>query len=298
MNSGTSTGTGSAPGDGGRWLAPGVPVLAGTVAVVSILTGALMAAVAVAGHAFTPWVSAGPLGPGLVGAAMLGVSPGLLLVGRARRWEEVRTLMLPTAVVLLGLLTVSLVNGGRLYLVHGGSIVLVLFSLGWIGTLALLALGALVCLLLQYLTPAAPVRERIVPVPGWAKPFLAVLGSSWSGIGAGLLLLPGFWGALLPWRVDRADAQALGVWALALGVGVLGGLVEDDLARLRPALLSLPGVAVVAGVLLATRSGEVHWASGPGVSLITMLTGLLVCGGTGYWLLARSGAGRPAGSGG
>lgn len=162
-----------------------------------------------------------------------------------------------------------------------------LFSLGWVGVLALLALGAVICLLLQYLTPGTPVRERTVPIPGWAKPFLALLGSSWFGIGAGLLAVPGFWGALLPWRVDRADAQALGVWALALGVGVLGGLVEDDLARLRPALLSLPGVAVVAGVLLGSRAGEVHWASGPGVSLIVMLAGLLASGGIGYRLLAQ-----------
>ncbi|MGC0314471.1 hypothetical protein [Kitasatospora acidiphila] len=162
-----------------------------------------------------------------------------------------------------------------------------LFSLGWVGVLAPLALGAVICLLLQYLTPGTPVRERTVPIPGWAKPFLALLGSSWFGIGAGLLAVPGFWGALLPWRVDRADAQALGVWALALGVGVLGGLVEDDLARLRPALLSLPGVAVVAGVLLGSRAGEVHWASGPGVSLIVMLAGLLASGGIGYRLLAQ-----------
>ncbi|MEV5910157.1 hypothetical protein [Streptomyces chartreusis] len=46
-----------------------------------------------------------------------------------------------------------------------------------------------------------------------------------------MLIRPGFWADFVPWGTDRVDAQALGVWALALGVGVLGALAEDDLTR-------------------------------------------------------------------
>ncbi|KUN01178.1 hypothetical protein AQI95_32415 [Streptomyces yokosukanensis] len=84
------------------------------------------------------------------------------------------------------------------------------------------------------------------------------------------------------------DAQALGVWALALGVGVLGSLAEDDLDRTRPALLSLPGAALALTVVLAARAPHVHWSSGPGLGLIAMVAGLLAAGASGRLLLRSS----------
>ncbi|MER7537868.1 hypothetical protein ABTX77_24215 [Streptomyces sp. NPDC097704] len=134
---------------------------------------------------------------------------------------------------------------------------------------------------------AAP-RRPVVPLPAWSKPPLAVLGSGWLGIGAGLLFFPAFWGALLPWTVNRADAQGLGVWALALGVGVLGSLAEDDLARIRPARNAVPVVAPALGAALAARASTVDWASGPGAALVALVAGLLVTGVSGRWLLARA----------
>ncbi|GAA2678488.1 hypothetical protein [Streptomyces lunalinharesii] len=282
---------------GGRELAVGTAMLASTVGVVGGLTGTLLAVVNLTGHTFGAWQSPASLSPGLIGAAMLGVVPGLFAVGRARAWEEVRTLVLPLVVVLVGLFAVSVRNGGELQAVRGGPLFLVLFSLGWVAVLGLLGLGAAVCLLRQYLKPARPRAKRAVPLPGWSKPVLAVLGSAWFGIGAGLLVLPGFWAGLVPWAVGRADAQALGVWALALGIGVLGSLAEDDLDRTRPALLALPGVALAVVVELAGHAAQVHWGSGGGLALLGMVGGLLVAGATGRWLLAR-GPGRGAGAGG
>lgn len=190
-----SAGSAGSAGFGGRELAPGVPMLASAVAVISLLVGALLVAMTLAGHAFSPWQTSGPLSPGLIGAAMLGVTPGLFAIGRARVWEEVRTLVLPLAVVLLGLLAVSLLNADKLQAAKGGSLVLVLFSLGWVAVLGLLGLSTVVCLARQYATSAHPFRERTAPLPDWSKPFLALLGSAWCGIGAGLLAVPGFWAA-------------------------------------------------------------------------------------------------------
>lgn len=273
---------------GGRELAAGVAMLATTVAVTSLLVGTAMAGVSLAGHVFGAWISPEPLSPGLIGAAMLGVTPGLFAVGRARRWEEVRTLIFPLAVVLLGLFAVTLLNAGKLQAIGGGPILLAMFSLGWVAVLGALALGAVVCVAAQFRQPVRPPRNRIAPLPGWSKPPLAVLGSGWLGIGAGLLVLPRFWAAFVPWTVDRPDAQALGVWGVALGVGVLGALAEDDLVRLRPALLALPGVAVASAVVLGARAAQVHWASGPGLSLTALVAGLLVAGLTGRRLLSRA----------
>ncbi|BDM71055.1 hypothetical protein HEK616_45420 [Streptomyces nigrescens] len=277
----------SAVADGGRALTVGVTVLAYTVGVISVLVGALLAMAGLTGQVFSAWKSAGPLSPALVGAAMLGVAPGLFTVGRARVWEEVRTLVLPLAVVLVGLFAVSLLNAGRLQAAAGGAVVLVLFSLGWVAVLGVLAVCALTALVRQYLKPVRPPAARLAPLPGWSKPFLAVLGSAWFGIGTGLLVSPRFWADFVPWAVNRPDAQALGVWAIALGVGVLGALAEDDLTRTRPALLALPGIALALAVVLGVRAAEVDWSSGPALSLVTMVAGLLLAGTIGHRLLAR-----------
>lgn len=156
----------------------------------------------------------------------------------------------------------SLLDAGHLYIARGGSVVPVLFSLGWLFVLGVLSVFALVALAWQYLAPARPIGPSTAPLPGWSKPALAVLGSAWLGIGAGLLTRPGFWGGFVPWATNRADAQALGVWALALGVGVLGALAEDDLTRTGAALIALPCTAVTVTVVLACRASAVDWHSG------------------------------------
>lgn len=273
---------------GGRPLTAGVAMLATAVAVVSLLVGGLLAAVALTGHVFGAWHSPESLTPGLIGAAMLGTAPGLFALNRVRVWHEARSLVLPLAVVLVGLFTVSLLNAGQLYIARGGSIVPVLFSLGWLFVLGALCVCALIALAWQYLTPGRPPGPGGAPLPGWSKPALAVLGSAWLGIGTGLLVRPGFWADFVPWSVGRADAQALGVWALALGVGVLGALAEDDLGRTGPALIALPGTAVALAVVLACRASAVNWSSGPALCLVAMVAGLLMAGLSGRVLLARS----------
>ncbi|MFE2301700.1 hypothetical protein ACFXAW_26350 [Streptomyces sp. NPDC059445] len=277
----------------GRPLTAGVVMLATAVAVVGVLVGGLLAAVALTGHVFGAWRSSESLTPGLIGAAMLGTAPGLFALNRVRAWHEARSLVHPLAVVLVGLFTVSLLNAGQLYIATGGSIVPVLFSLGWLFVLGTLCVCALIALARQYLTPGRPPGPRGAPLPGWSKPALAVLGSAWLGIGTGLLVRPGFWADFVPWSVSRADAQGLGVWALALGVGVLGALAEDDLGRTGPALIALPGTAVAVTVVLACRASAVDWSSGPALCLVAMVAGLLLAGLSGRVLLARSPGARP-----
>ncbi|MFJ9817293.1 hypothetical protein ACIRU3_18850 [Streptomyces sp. NPDC101151] len=278
--------------ESGRPLSAGVALLATAVAVINLLVGGALTAVALTGHVLGAWPSPDPLNPGLIGAGMLGTAPALFGLSRTRTWEQARTLVLPLVVVLAGLFAVSLVNAGRLYLAHGGPIVSVLFSLGWLFVLGLLCVAAVICLAGQLLGRSGPAVPRTAPLPGWSKPPLAVLGSSWLGIGTGLLLRPAFWADFVPWQTDRADAQALGVWALALGVGVLGSLAEDDLDRTRPALLSLPGTAFAMTVVLAARAPHVDWSSGPGLSLIGMVAGLLAAGVSGRLLLRGGAAGE------
>ncbi|MYS07357.1 hypothetical protein GTW71_13145, partial [Streptomyces sp. SID6041] len=127
-------------------LSPGIVVLSAVVGGVSLTTGVLLAVTSLFGYAAGAWVSPEALSPGLIGAAMAGVAPALLTLGRARAWEEVRSLVLPLVIVLVGLFAVSLLNGRSLRAIEGGPLFLALFSLGWVAVLGLLALGAVGCL--------------------------------------------------------------------------------------------------------------------------------------------------------
>ncbi|WP_424216637.1 hypothetical protein ACN20G_31420 (plasmid) [Streptomyces sp. BI20] len=286
--------------DGRAPLGAAVALLASVVGLVSGGVGALLAVVNLAGYAFGPWTTDHRLGTALVGAAMLGTAPGLLAAARARTWAEARTLVLPVVVVVPGLLVVTLVNPDAMPLLTGGPIVTVFFALGWIAVLGGLSLWIVLAVPAQWLRARSLERggrrsgaPSVAPLPAWSRPALALLGSSWTGIGAGLVFLPGFWGAFVPWATTRVEAQALGVWALALGVGVLAALAEDDVRLLRPAGLALPGVAAAVGLALVVRAGEVAWGSGAGLALVAMLIGLAVAGAAGRLLATRHPAGAP-----
>ncbi len=263
-------------------------MFASTVAIISILTGIVLVGTSLAGHAFGAWTSPSPVTPGVIGAAMLGVAPGLLAVGRAGAWEQVRTLVWPLATVVAGMFVLCLVDHRELQIVRGGPILAVFFSLGWVGVFAVLSLCLLACLPRQFAQPTGVAASPRVGLPAWTKPALALLGSSWFGIGVGLLFRPGFWARFVPWSVTGLDAQALGIWSLALGVGVLGTLAEDDLARARPALLSSGATALALGLVLAAHPGGVRWSGGPAFSLLTMVAGLLVSSVAGRRILAAA----------
>ncbi|MFE5813795.1 hypothetical protein [Streptomyces sp. NPDC056479] len=86
---------------------------------------------------------------------MLGTAPCLFAVGRAERWEEVRTLLYPLAIVLVGLFGVRP---------------------GLVFVLGLLCVGAVIALTLEHRVPARPLDAPAAPLPGWSEPPLAVPG--------------------------------------------------------------------------------------------------------------------------
>ncbi|WP_327406643.1 hypothetical protein OG194_45755 [Streptomyces sp. NBC_01288] len=166
------------------------------------------------------------MSPGLIGAAMLGTAPGLFTVGRARRWEEVRTPVYPLGIVLIRLFAVTLLNADRLYIARGGSIVPVLFSLGWLFTLGLLCVAVLVTLTCQHLTQADPPPPRPTPLG------VGVLGALAEGdldrTRPALLALPGTaiaTAVVLAFRasgVNWSSGPALGLLCMLTGLLLAG----------------------------------------------------------------------------
>lgn len=84
------------------------------------------------------------------------------------------------------------------------------------------------------------------------------------------------------WPYAQRGAPAFGAW----GAGACGVTALCRRGRRGPAAFAL---AVVLGV----RAAEVDWSSGPALSLVTMVAGLLLAGTVGHRLPARSLATQP-----
>lgn len=292
--SGETSGETAPPRDAGSPARPSDLVgreAAGLVRVVLVLAagasgfiGLVIAATSGSTGAHFAWSMASPVTAVLLAAGFLGAVPMLLYAATRLLWEEVRISFAAVGVVLVGLAAVTLTGLGHTR-VSGGHVLPVLLSLAWVAGVTLLAIGCLVALVAQAREPALPLA-RTAPLPRWALPPVAVEGTALAGLGAGLLLEPAYWGPLLPWAVDAFDGRILGCWCLGLGLALLLALAEDDLTRLRPALLGASAIGVLGLLGIAWRHAAVAWHGAAAILLVALLVGLVATGAIGWRLQA------------
>jgi hypothetical protein len=228
---------------------------------------------------------AGVVTPMLLGAGFLGAAPMLFHAATRLLWEEVRITALAAAVVLVTMLGASL--GAHDMFSLSGDFVRMGTSWIWLLGVAGLCAAVLLGLLAELREPALPL-PRTAELPRWTLPLIAVEGAALLGLGVGLLVRPGLWGALLPWHVRTIDAHLVAAWCLALGVALLGALVEDDLERLRGGLIGIGAIAVLALAGVARRHADLDLAHWPGRLLLILLAGLLATSAVGLALSRRS----------
>lgn len=232
---------------------------------------------------------ASPLTAVLVGAGFLGAAPMMVRAMFSPHWEQTRIAVLPAFVLIVTLCVVSWQHRDELAI--SGAVVSFVVTIGWNLGLPILAIALAVGIIAQLREPCLPMPVAR-PLPAWATPLLALQGSAFAGLGAGLLIEPGFWGGLLPWAEDSQLAVGvLAAWSLTLGCAVLQALTERDLTRLRAGLVGLLAIGVFACAGLAWRSDSLGdgWPTLLGVGLIASLPLTGVIG----LLLART----PRGSG-
>jgi hypothetical protein len=281
MTMSTSSSTAAAVDVAGREAAP-------LLRVALTLTGAASAAIGLLLYAASGWAGshvawlpadhgsgsgASVVTPMLLGAGFLGAAPMLFHAATRLLWEEVRITALAAAVMLVTLLGGSL--GAHDMFSLAGDIVPMATSWIWLLGVAGLCAAVLLGLLAELREPALPL-PRTAELPRWTRPLVAVEGAALLGLGVGLLARSAFWGALLPWRVRAVDAHLVAAWCLALGIALLGALVEDDLERLRGGLTGIGAIAVLALAGVAWRHADLDLAHWPGRLLVVLLAGLLL----------------------
>lgn len=270
----------------GRDTAPLVSILLAAMALLSFGIGAILVAGSSSTGTVFAWEFASPLTAALIGAGFLGAAPMMALSALRDAWEQARLAMLAGSLLVTTLFGVTVGHLGDTA-AGGGEVLAYLMSLAWLLGLAALSVGSGVALIAQLREPALPSVRRF-PLPRLVTPAVALIGSAGLGLGAALVVEPGWWAPILPWDLSTLDARAFGAWCLVLGVALMIALVEDDLDRLQPGLVGVLGIGVLALAVLGWHRDELGAAGWPLLSAFALPAALVGTGAIGLLLLSRA----------
>jgi hypothetical protein len=147
-------------------------------------------------------------------------------------------------------------------------------------TWAWLAIYAAVPLLMVAATVSQRRESTAVPAPGGlpgaVRAVLVALAAVLLGLGAALLVAPGWADGAWPWPLTPLTGRAIGAWLVGLGTAAAHARVLDDRASLRP--LGITGVVFGAlqVVALARHGDELDWGSAPAAVYLAVLSVLTV----------------------
>jgi hypothetical protein len=81
-----------------------------------------------------------------------------------------------------------------------------------------------------------------------------------------------------PWELTELTARAMASWLVALGVGAVLAVAQDDLVRLRPAAITSVVLAVLQLAALVRFAGDVAWDRPASAVYVLALLGMLTVG--------------------
>jgi len=233
------------------------------------------------------WTLASPSTAVFLGASYWSAVALEVGAARAARWSDAR-IAVPAVFVFTTLtLILTLVHLEQFHLAH--DLPLATRAVTW----AWLAIYALVPVLMA----AAWVAQRRLPdaapspsgLPTAVRLVLVALAAAFVGLGAALLLSPGWAKAAWPWPLGPLPARAVGAWLVGLGVAAGHARLLDDRRALR--ILGVTGVSfgLLQAVALARHGDALDWT---GVPAVTYIAALVALTGVSAWsLLAPT---RPA----
>jgi hypothetical protein len=147
----------------------------------------------------------------------------------------------------------------------------------WIAIYALVPPAMLVLAVVQWRAPGtdAP-RARALPL--WVRAVLATHAVVMVGLGAALFIAPEDAGSVWPWALTPLTGRAVGAWLLGIGVAAAQAVWENDLARVRVALLSYIALASLQLVALARYLDAVSFSEAATWLYVAFLLSMLGVG--------------------
>src|SRR5215213_9358371 len=225
-----------------------------------------------------PAVMAAVLGAFYVSSAFL-----FVLALFARRWQQVRVMVLPTAAFSTAMLLATVLHWDK-------------FSVGTFPFLIWFASYVLpppifVALYVWHQRRAAPPGAGIeIPFVGWARTFFLVNGGAVSALAVLGFAAPGVLSSAAPWDMTPLTTRALCGWLLAVGLLQVSMAREGDWRRARLATTMLMVLPVAVLIQLGRFADQVDWGSR---ALWVLLADLSAVAGVCGYLWATAGADRP-----
>ena len=150
----------------------------------------------------------------------------------------------------------------------------------WVAIYAVAPPGMLVLLIRQWRMPGAD-ADRTQPLVTWLRLLLGMQSLILVPLGAALFVAPTLMGPLWPWTLTPLTARAIGAWLIAVGAGMVQAIWENDLDRVRIALVSFALYGALQLVAIVRYPETINWSSPQAWLYAAFPVILLVSGGVG-----------------
>jgi hypothetical protein len=227
---------------------------------------------------FFAWTVDPPLTAAFLGAAYWASGVLEWAAARQRLWPRARIAVPSVFVFTVLTLVATFLHLGRF---HFDSQELITLSVTW----AWLGIYIVVPVLLLYGLAwqrriAAGDQPPDVPLARWVRLFFGAYAAALLAVGIGLFLVPEATAALWAWTLTPLTGRATGAWLIGLGLAAAQIVRENDVLRVRPALLSAITLAILEIVALLRYSSYVDWTRAQAWVYVIFVVALLVVSGS------------------
>lgn len=254
---------------GGAPVVPAMRRLLTVAAVLVFLAGVQLYVFPLRTDEYFAWTIGSPMTAVFLGASYWSAI-GLELGGaRARRWAGARVAVPAVFVFTTLTLVVTLVHLDNFHLGDEFDRSTRAVTWAWLAVYTAVPVFMVVAAVAQ-----RRVSTAVPPPAGLPRLVQVVLGGVavvLLGLGAALLVTPGWADGAWPWPLTPLTGRAVGAWLVGLGTAAGHAVVLDDRESLRP--LAVTGVAfgVLQAVALARHGDELDWGSAAAAGYVAVL---------------------------
>jgi hypothetical protein len=114
------------------------------------------------------------------------------------------------------------------------------------------------------------------------KTTLGIQGGVMMAVGVALFVIPLTMARVWPWAITPLSARAIGSWFMGIGFAGAWSVVEDDVARLRPAAITYTVLGVAWSIAVVRASDEVEWERVASWLFVLGIASIVVAGAIGW----------------
>jgi hypothetical protein len=202
---------------------------------------------------FFAWTVSPPLTASFLGAGYAASCVFQFLAARQRLWIHARIAPLGALMFTSLTLLATLIHLDRFHLDS-------LIGVFWVLIYAIAPPVMLVLLIRQWRMPGAD-AGRLHPLANWLRVLLGLQALVFLPLGTALFIAPAATAPIWPWVLTPLTARAIGAWLIAVGAGMAQAIWENDLDRIRIALVSFALYGALQLIAVARYPDAINWSS-------------------------------------